>query len=144
MAEVRGTQELRRATELRTQLRAVSEAGSSRGRGYRGQRGQPGRPSEPRAEDLVGVCLFVLQLAEVLSRCSHNITEAQMSMGHLSLELAKNRDQVHEDRRSVGFPSRGGWGTQLERASSRVSPLSWQGCWAMGQRWGSGMHQTLP
>ncbi|XP_057364029.1 inhibitor of nuclear factor kappa-B kinase subunit epsilon isoform X4 [Manis pentadactyla] len=59
MAEVRGTQELRRATELRTQLRA---------------------------------------LAEVLSRCSHNITEAQMSMGHLSSELAKNRDQVHEDR----------------------------------------------
>ncbi|KAK2505423.1 hypothetical protein MC885_005603 [Smutsia gigantea] len=95
MAEMHETQELRRATELRTQLRA---------------------------------------LAEVLSRCSHNITEARMSMAHLSLELAKNRDQVHEDRRSVGFPSWGGWGTPRERASRLVSPLSWQGYRAMGQR----------
>ncbi|XP_046536803.1 inhibitor of nuclear factor kappa-B kinase subunit epsilon isoform X5 [Equus quagga] len=52
-------QELKRATELRSQLRT---------------------------------------LAGVLSRCSHNITETQMSLSSLSSELAKNRDQVHEDR----------------------------------------------
>ncbi|XP_008571297.1 PREDICTED: inhibitor of nuclear factor kappa-B kinase subunit epsilon isoform X3 [Galeopterus variegatus] len=37
-------------------------------------------------------------LAEVLSRCSQNITETQMSLSNLSSELVKNRDQVHEDR----------------------------------------------
>uniref|UniRef100_A0A8D2BP08 Inhibitor of nuclear factor kappa-B kinase subunit epsilon n=1 Tax=Sus scrofa TaxID=9823 RepID=A0A8D2BP08_PIG len=37
-------------------------------------------------------------LAEVLSRCSHNITETQMTLSNLSSELMKNRDQVHEDR----------------------------------------------
>ncbi|XP_014638954.1 PREDICTED: inhibitor of nuclear factor kappa-B kinase subunit epsilon isoform X2 [Ceratotherium simum simum] len=52
-------QELKRATELRSQLRT---------------------------------------LAGVLSRCSHNITETQMSLSSLSSELVKNRDQVHEDR----------------------------------------------
>ncbi|KAM7055309.1 inhibitor of nuclear factor kappa-B kinase subunit epsilon [Molossus nigricans] len=36
--------------------------------------------------------------AEVLSRFSHNITEKQTSLSSLSSELAKNRDQVHEDR----------------------------------------------
>ncbi|XP_020036266.2 inhibitor of nuclear factor kappa-B kinase subunit epsilon isoform X2 [Castor canadensis] len=37
-------------------------------------------------------------LAEVLSRCSQNITDTQMSLSNLSSELMKNRDQVHEDR----------------------------------------------
>ncbi|XP_057387625.1 inhibitor of nuclear factor kappa-B kinase subunit epsilon isoform X7 [Balaenoptera acutorostrata] len=37
-------------------------------------------------------------LAEVLSRCSHNITETKMTLSNLSSELMKNRDQVHEDR----------------------------------------------
>ncbi|PNJ53250.1 IKBKE isoform 3 [Pongo abelii] len=37
-------------------------------------------------------------LAEVLSRCSQNITETQESLSSLSRELVKSRDQVHEDR----------------------------------------------
>ncbi|XP_028344320.1 inhibitor of nuclear factor kappa-B kinase subunit epsilon isoform X2 [Physeter macrocephalus] len=37
-------------------------------------------------------------LAEVLSRCSHNITETKTTLSKLSSELMKNRDQVHEDR----------------------------------------------
>ncbi|XP_049559398.1 inhibitor of nuclear factor kappa-B kinase subunit epsilon isoform X5 [Orcinus orca] len=37
-------------------------------------------------------------LAEVLSRCSHNITETKMTLSNLSSELMKNRDQVHADR----------------------------------------------
>ncbi|XP_005375447.1 PREDICTED: inhibitor of nuclear factor kappa-B kinase subunit epsilon isoform X2 [Chinchilla lanigera] len=37
-------------------------------------------------------------LATVLSRCSQDVAETQVSLGHLSSELAKNRDQVHEDR----------------------------------------------
>ncbi|XP_020752220.2 inhibitor of nuclear factor kappa-B kinase subunit epsilon isoform X2 [Odocoileus virginianus] len=37
-------------------------------------------------------------LAEVLSRCSHNITETQKTLSDLRSELVKNRDQVHEDR----------------------------------------------
>uniref|UniRef100_A0A8C3W8V5 Inhibitor of nuclear factor kappa-B kinase subunit epsilon n=1 Tax=Catagonus wagneri TaxID=51154 RepID=A0A8C3W8V5_9CETA len=37
-------------------------------------------------------------LAEVLSRCSDNITETQMTLSNLSSELMKNWDQVHEDR----------------------------------------------
>ncbi|XP_066889256.1 inhibitor of nuclear factor kappa-B kinase subunit epsilon isoform X11 [Kogia breviceps] len=37
-------------------------------------------------------------LAEVLSRCSHNITETKTTLSSLSSELMKNRDQVHEDR----------------------------------------------
>ncbi|XP_027631875.1 inhibitor of nuclear factor kappa-B kinase subunit epsilon isoform X2 [Tupaia chinensis] len=38
-------------------------------------------------------------LAEVLHRCSQNVTETQRNLSSLSSELAKNRDQVHEDRR---------------------------------------------
>ncbi|XP_073890978.1 inhibitor of nuclear factor kappa-B kinase subunit epsilon isoform X3 [Macaca fascicularis] len=41
-------------------------------------------------------------LAEVLSRCSQNITETQESLSSLSQELVKSRDQVHEDRRVLG------------------------------------------
>ncbi|EAW93547.1 IKBKE isoform 1 [Pan troglodytes] len=37
-------------------------------------------------------------LAEVLSRCSQNITETQESLSSLNRELVKSRDQVHEDR----------------------------------------------
>nr|XP_040134473.1 inhibitor of nuclear factor kappa-B kinase subunit epsilon [Ictidomys tridecemlineatus] len=37
-------------------------------------------------------------LAEVLSRCSQNITETQKSLRDLNSALVKNRDQVHEDR----------------------------------------------
>lgn len=37
-------------------------------------------------------------LVEALSRCSHNITETQVSLSNLSSELVKNRDQVHADR----------------------------------------------
>ncbi|XP_036090337.1 inhibitor of nuclear factor kappa-B kinase subunit epsilon isoform X6 [Rousettus aegyptiacus] len=59
MARMPEIEELKRATELRSTLRA---------------------------------------LAEVLSRFSHNITETQTNLSSLSSELAKNRDQVHEDR----------------------------------------------
>uniref|UniRef100_A0A8I3QGR9 Inhibitor of nuclear factor kappa B kinase subunit epsilon n=1 Tax=Canis lupus familiaris TaxID=9615 RepID=A0A8I3QGR9_CANLF len=38
------------------------------------------------------------ELVEALSRCSHNITETQVSLSNLSSELVKNRDQVHADR----------------------------------------------
>lgn len=37
-------------------------------------------------------------LAEVLSRCSQNITETQASLSRLGAELAKRRAQVHADR----------------------------------------------
>ncbi|KAM6166819.1 inhibitor of nuclear factor kappa-B kinase subunit epsilon isoform 1-T2 [Erethizon dorsatum] len=37
-------------------------------------------------------------LATVLSRCSQDLTETQVSLSHLSSELVKNRDQVHDDR----------------------------------------------
>lgn len=37
-------------------------------------------------------------LAAVLTRCSQDVAETQVSLSHLSSELAKNRDQVHEDR----------------------------------------------
>ncbi|XP_019505309.1 PREDICTED: inhibitor of nuclear factor kappa-B kinase subunit epsilon isoform X1 [Hipposideros armiger] len=37
-------------------------------------------------------------VAEVLSRLPHNITEIQTNLSSLSSELVKNRDQVHEDR----------------------------------------------
>ncbi|XP_015424719.1 PREDICTED: inhibitor of nuclear factor kappa-B kinase subunit epsilon [Myotis davidii] len=59
MAGMPEVQELKRATELRSQLRT---------------------------------------LAEVLSLFSHNVTEKQTSLSSLSSELAKSRDQVHEDR----------------------------------------------
>ncbi|XP_059531294.1 inhibitor of nuclear factor kappa-B kinase subunit epsilon isoform X2 [Myotis daubentonii] len=59
MAGMPEVQELKRAAELRSQLRT---------------------------------------LAEVLSIFSHNVTEKQTSLSSLSSELAKSRDQVHEDR----------------------------------------------
>ncbi|XP_021097917.1 inhibitor of nuclear factor kappa-B kinase subunit epsilon isoform X3 [Heterocephalus glaber] len=37
-------------------------------------------------------------LATVLTKCSQDVAETQVSLSHLSLELAKTRDQVHEDR----------------------------------------------
>lgn len=39
--------------------------------------------------------------SEVLSRCSHNVTETQMSLSCLGGELLKNRNQIHEDNRSI-------------------------------------------
>lgn len=65
------------------------------------------QPGSPRSPELRPLCL---QLAEVLSLFSHNVTEKQTSLSSLSSELAKSRDQVHEDRRSVGFPFLGGRG----------------------------------
>jgi inhibitor of nuclear factor kappa-B kinase subunit epsilon len=90
-------QELKGAAELRSRLRTVSELGAGT---YQGQTG--GQSPELRTSG--GVYLLAPQLAEVLSRCSQNITDTQMSLSNLSSELMKNRDQVHEDRRSVGFP----------------------------------------
>lgn len=136
MAGVQEIQELKRVAEMRSQLRTVSEAGVGGGlSGAEPRRGgggwavvQPGLPSEPRAEDPTGGCLCVPQLAEVLSRCSHNITETQMTLSNLSSELMKNRDQVHEDRRSVGFSSWPGWAEHRAQkppvAFSGVSLLS--------------------
>ncbi|XP_052056166.1 inhibitor of nuclear factor kappa-B kinase subunit epsilon isoform X3 [Apodemus sylvaticus] len=39
--------------------------------------------------------------SEVLSKCSHNVTETQRSLGCLSEELLKNWDQIHADNRSI-------------------------------------------
>lgn len=82
-----------------------------------GAHGPASLPTSAQAEDPTGVCLLAPQLAEVLSRCSQNITETQESLSSLSQELVKSRDQVHEDRRSVGFSFFVGW------------------------EWGSGQHQ---
>ncbi|XP_050003564.1 inhibitor of nuclear factor kappa-B kinase subunit epsilon [Alexandromys fortis] len=44
--------------------------------------------------------------SEVLSRCSHNVTETQVSLSSLGKEILKNRNQIHDDsKRSVGLPS---------------------------------------
>lgn len=70
---------------------------------------EPGAAAQPAALRALSsgphgaACLLALQLATVLSRFSHNVTEKQTSLSSLSSELVKNRDQVHEDRRSVGF-----------------------------------------
>lgn len=48
-------EEVKRVTELKSRLRAVSEAA---GRWGGGESGPAGLPSEPRAEDPSGVCLF--------------------------------------------------------------------------------------
>lgn len=39
--------------------------------------------------------------SEVLSKCSHNVTETQRSLSCLVGELLKSRDQIHEDNRSI-------------------------------------------
>lgn len=98
MAGMPEVQELKRAVELRSQLRTVSEAGPGASGAEQGPEVQPGSPRSPELR------LLCLQLAEILSRLSHNVTEKQTSLSSLSSELAKSRDQVHEDRRSVGFP----------------------------------------
>lgn len=74
--------------------------------------GKSGCHQHPRLRTLWGsaLCFLVLQLAEALSRYAHDITETQMSLSNLSSELMKNRDQVHADRRSVGFSFLVGWG----------------------------------
>ncbi|XP_075385643.1 inhibitor of nuclear factor kappa-B kinase subunit epsilon isoform X3 [Tenrec ecaudatus] len=58
----------------------------------------PGRPEVQELNAATELRARLRTMAEVLSRCSQNITETQMSLRNLSLELAKNRDQVHEDR----------------------------------------------
>lgn len=98
MAGMPEVQELKRAVELRSQLRTVSEAGPGASGAEQGPEVQPGSPRSPELRPLC------LQLAEILSRLSHNVTEKQTSLSSLSSELVKSRDQVHEDRRSVGFP----------------------------------------
>lgn len=40
-------------------------------------------------------------LSEILSKCSHNVTETQRSLSCLGEELLKNRDQIHEDNKSI-------------------------------------------
>lgn len=112
MAGMTEMQELKKVTELRSRLRAVSEAGVGGAvRAELGGRGPAGLLSEHQAEDPRGGLPFfsVLQLAEALSRCSHSITESQTSLSNLRSELLKNRDQVHADRRSVGFSFLVGW-----------------------------------
>nr|XP_048286633.1 inhibitor of nuclear factor kappa-B kinase subunit epsilon isoform X5 [Myodes glareolus]XP_048286634.1 inhibitor of nuclear factor kappa-B kinase subunit epsilon isoform X5 [Myodes glareolus]XP_048286635.1 inhibitor of nuclear factor kappa-B kinase subunit epsilon isoform X5 [Myodes glareolus]XP_048286636.1 inhibitor of nuclear factor kappa-B kinase subunit epsilon isoform X5 [Myodes glareolus]XP_048286637.1 inhibitor of nuclear factor kappa-B kinase subunit epsilon isoform X5 [Myodes glareo len=39
--------------------------------------------------------------SEVLSRCSHNVTETQVSLSSLGKEILKNRNQIHDDSRSI-------------------------------------------
>ena len=93
-------EEVKKVTELKSRLRAVSEVAGQWGTGSCGQ--------NPKLRTLPGSAFFsVLQLAEALSRCSHRITETQSRLSNLSSELLKNRDQVHADRRSVGFSSSG-------------------------------------
>lgn len=81
------------------------------------------------------------------------MTETQTNLSSLSSELGKNRDQVHEDRRSVGFTFLvgQGWGrgVQLERSRSffRHQPtFSLFLAMALGQgivMGNLGMHETL-
>lgn len=124
MAGMPEVQELKRAAELRSQLRTVSEAGPGASGAEQGAEVQPGSPRSPELRP------FCLQLAEVLSLFSHNVTEKQTSLSSLSSELAKSRDQVHEDRRSVGFPFLGGAGGARSSGSrfgsSLLSPSPWQ------------------
>ncbi|XP_006887991.1 PREDICTED: inhibitor of nuclear factor kappa-B kinase subunit epsilon [Elephantulus edwardii] len=60
--------------------------------------GVAGRPDTQELNGVADLRSRLRTLAEVLSRCAQNITETQTSLRSLSLELAKNRDQVHEDR----------------------------------------------
>lgn len=39
--------------------------------------------------------------SEVLSRCSHNVTEIQVSLSCLGREFLKNQNQIHDDSRSI-------------------------------------------
>uniref|UniRef100_A0A8C6RII3 Inhibitor of nuclear factor kappa-B kinase subunit epsilon n=1 Tax=Nannospalax galili TaxID=1026970 RepID=A0A8C6RII3_NANGA len=58
-------------------------------------------PGMPEFQELKGATELrskLRALAEVLSRCSGNIIETQMSLRCLSSELSKNRDQVLKDR----------------------------------------------
>lgn len=57
-----------------------------------------GMPEVPELKRAAELRSKLRTLAEVLSRFSHNISEKQGSLSSLSSELAKNRDQVHEDR----------------------------------------------
>ncbi|XP_037680799.1 inhibitor of nuclear factor kappa-B kinase subunit epsilon isoform X4 [Choloepus didactylus] len=57
-----------------------------------------GRPEIKELKEASELRSRLRTLAEVLSRCSQNITETQKSLSGLSSELLKNRDQVHEDR----------------------------------------------
>ncbi|XP_058131101.1 inhibitor of nuclear factor kappa-B kinase subunit epsilon isoform X2 [Dasypus novemcinctus] len=57
-----------------------------------------GRPETQELREAAELRSRLRTLAEVLSRCSQNITETQKGLSSLSAELVKNRDQVHEDR----------------------------------------------
>ncbi|XP_027273481.1 inhibitor of nuclear factor kappa-B kinase subunit epsilon isoform X4 [Cricetulus griseus] len=73
-AEMPDFQELKEATELRSRLQ-----------------------TDPKT----GISLLAPQFSEVLSRCSHSVTETQVSLSCLGGELLKNRNQLHDDSRSI-------------------------------------------
>ncbi|XP_023370368.1 inhibitor of nuclear factor kappa-B kinase subunit epsilon isoform X2 [Otolemur garnettii] len=58
----------------------------------------PGTPDVQELKEATELRSRLRTLAEVLSKCSQNMKETQMSLSNLSSELAKSRDQVHEDR----------------------------------------------
>ncbi|XP_075385624.1 inhibitor of nuclear factor kappa-B kinase subunit epsilon isoform X1 [Tenrec ecaudatus] len=62
----------------------------------------PGRPEVQELNAATELRARLRTMAEVLSRCSQNITETQMSLRNLSLELAKNRDQHPADSELFG------------------------------------------
>lgn len=99
-------QELKEATELRSRLQTVSETGEWSFIGTRAwESGPAGCTAQPCVKGPTGFSLLAPQFSEVLSKCSHNVTETQRSLSCLVGDLLKSRDQIHEDnRRSVGFP----------------------------------------
>ncbi|XP_053463009.1 inhibitor of nuclear factor kappa-B kinase subunit epsilon isoform X9 [Nycticebus coucang] len=58
----------------------------------------PGTPEVQELKEATELRSRLRTLAEVLSKCSQNIKETQMSLSNPSSELVKSRDQVHEDR----------------------------------------------
>ncbi|XP_045153958.1 inhibitor of nuclear factor kappa-B kinase subunit epsilon isoform X2 [Echinops telfairi] len=62
----------------------------------------PGRPEGQELNAATELRARLRTMAEVLSRCSQNITETQTSLRNLSSELAKNRDQHPADSELFG------------------------------------------
>lgn len=125
-------QELKESTELRSRLQTVSEP--------RVGRAGRGPHSVALSQGPRGFSLLAPQISEVLSKCSHNVTETQRSLSCLGGELLKNQDQIHEDnRRSVRFchlcddpAGGGGWGQCTVAPEAQPLSLSQSDCSLQG------------